>query len=56
MAGEYKNTHLYTINKSELISNINSEMSMLPVTTIIKKNMLKKSVNKSSSSISPVKI
>lgn len=56
MAGEYKNTQLYAINKSDLINNMNIEMSPLPITSTIKKNIVKKSVEKSSSSISPVKI
>lgn len=55
MAGEYKNSQLYAINKSDLINHINSEMSPLPITTI-KKNIVKKSVEKSINNISPVKI
>lgn len=55
MAGEYKNSQLYAINKSDLINHINSEMSPLPITTI-KKNIVKKSVEKSINNVSPVKI
>lgn len=56
MAGEYKNSQLYAINKSDLINNMNSELSPLPITSTIKNNIVKKGMDKSSNSISPVKI
>lgn len=56
MAGKYKNSQLYAINKSDLINNMNSELSPLPITSTIKNNIVKKGMDKSSNSISPVKI